>query len=182
MACTPIGLNGISLSCSAVGGLSKIFVMNAESLSGVTFSADGIVTGMTTIDDAKFALAEFKKSNANFTSETTQTPESSNYYVTTTLTVTFNKIRTEIRNFVLDICKTPTLILALDANSKFWLIGYSTPTYGTGSSSYCTGNAAGNTGAALADANNFVLTITSITNELPYEVSSACALLNIVEI
>ena len=73
------------------------------------------------------------------------------------------------------------MILALDANNKYWLIGYSVPTYGAGSSSYCTGNAAGNTGSALADANNFVLTITSVTNELPYEVSPDCAILNIVD-
>ena len=61
------------------------------------------------------------------------------------------------------LAKANTYVIAKDENGKNWFIGYD---------SYNSGSASGASGAAMGDANQYEVTLTAITTELPMEVAS----------
>lgn len=163
MACGVTALAGVALDCGSVGGLKKIYVASVTDVSGITVDSVGQVTGITATAGS-FKEFNFKKGNANFSSETAVDEKASSSVVTTTLTMQFNKMDATLRNEVLTLTKVPTYFIALDNNGLYWLIGRN---------SYCVSNATANSGAERADSNGYIVTVTSETSELPAEVKES---------
>ena len=163
MTCSAVVLNGTTLDCGNVGGLKEVYLADILDVTGITVSG-GTVTAIAMSSTKKFKKFEFRKNNANFTSTSTRSDENGTNFVDTTLSVNFNHMETAKRREMVSLSKANTYAIAKDNNGKYWLIGYN---------SYCTGTASANSGATMGDANNYVLTITSQTDELPIEVVSA---------
>lgn len=174
MTCNPITLVGISLDCGSVGGLSSIYVTDVQNVSSVTI-VDGEVTAIAMEDATKFSTFNFRKGNASFSATGNRNDENGTLFYNTVLEAKFNKMETAKRNEMKELTAGNTYVIAKDNNAKYWLIGYGSID-NTGSDTletYAFGNTNANTGAAYADANQYVLTLTSDTPQLPYEVDSS---------
>ena len=163
MACTSVTLNGIALDCGNVGGLKALYIVDVLDVSSVTVSS-GAVTAITMVSTKKFKKFDFRKGNANFTSTSNRNDANGTVVVDTTITANFNYMETAKRTDMSALTKANTYVIAKDNNGKNWFIGYE---------SYNGGAVNANTGSQLADANNYVLTLTSQTAELPMEVTDA---------
>lgn len=161
MACVSVTLNGIPLDCGNVGGLKAIYIVDVLDVTGVTVTS-GAVTAIGMASGKKFKKFDFRKGNANFTSTSTRNDANGTVFVDTSLTANFNYMETAKRTEMVNLTKANTYVIAKDNNGKNWFIGYD---------SYAGGAVNANTGAQYGDANNYVLTLTSQTPELPMEVS-----------
>ena len=163
MACTSVTLNGIALDCGNVGGLKALYIVDVLDVSGVTVTA-GAITAITMVSTKKFKKFDFRKGNANFTSTSNRNDANGTVIVDTTITANFNFMETAKRTEMSALTKANTYVIAKDNNGKNWFIGFE---------SYNGGAVNANSGSQLADANNYVLTLTSQTAELPMEVPDA---------
>ena len=166
MSCNAVTLLGVALDCGNVGGLEKVYIAPVADVAGISEST-GTVT-VTMVEGKKFKEFSFRKGNANFTSEGSQDDAAGTYFVTTTLTAQFNKMETVKRTEMVALARTNCYVIAKDMNGIYWFIG---------NGSYCIANAGANSGAQRADSNNYTLTITSETNDLPIEVGTVTGLI-----
>lgn len=164
MACNSVTLNGVSLDCGNVGGLSAVYIAPIADVSGVTLTTGDTISAITMISGKKFTKYSFKRGNANFVSTGNKNDAASTYFVETVLTVQFNKMETAKRKDMVALASVNSYVIALDNNGIYWFIGYGN--FGG------SGNATGNSGAQMADANQYTLTITAQTAGLPYEIDS----------
>lgn len=164
MACSPISLTGIGLDCGSIAGLKEIYIADVQDVTTITLSGDTQVSGITMATGHTFATYNFKRGNANVVSTGNRNDQNGTYFVENVLTATFNKQETTKRTDLSAISKGNTHVIVKDWNDLYWLLTYET---------YAYGNVTANTGAALGDANNYVLTLTSQTAELPLEVPAA---------
>lgn len=163
MSCTPISLSGIGLDCSSIAGLKEVYIADVQDVDIITLSSDTIVSGITMETGKKFKVFNFKRGNANFVSTGNRNDQNGTYYVENVLTVTFNKQETAKRTDLAQIAKGNVHVIVKDWNDIYWLLTYDT---------YAYGNVTANSGAALGDANNYQLVLTSQTASLPLEVPS----------
>lgn len=166
MACSPISLVGVGLDCGSVGGLSTVYIIDVQNVKSIDI-VGGEVTGMT-LTGATFKTYNFRKGNANFTSTGTRSDPNGTLFYSTVLEAKFNKMETSKRTDMAAISAGNTFVVAKDNNGLYWLIGWSSPYLDT----YVYGTTVGNTGAAMADANQYTLTLTSETPDLPYQLKS----------
>lgn len=170
MACNNVTLGGISLDCGNVGGLQAVYIAPITDVTGVTVSVTGdTISAIGMASAKKFMKYSFKRGNANFVSTGNKSDAASTYFVETVLTAQFNKMETAKRKDMVALASVNSYIIAQDNNGIYWFIGYGN--FGGA------GNVTGNSGAQMADANQYTLTITAQTAELPYEVDSAAVLL-----
>lgn len=167
MSCTPITLTGINLDCGNVGGLSAIYIADIADVSGVTI-ASGEVTGISMTASKKFRGFKFRRGNANFESTTSRDDAAGTSSVQTVTTAAFNKMETAKRTEMEALSQGNTYIIALDANGLYWLIGYSPVMENT----YNYGSVNASSGANMADSNQYSLTLTADTPELPFQIAA----------
>lgn len=172
MACSQT-LNGIARDCEAnAGGLRALFFANFDDLTGKTLdSAGGKITALTmaTVGSttAKFKGYYFKPGQANLAI----TPQfnGAGEYVgeQAVVSVSFGKMDTTKRVQVAALSQGELVILALDRNGKYWLLGYDEAVLATGGES--------TTGQANTDFNHYGREFTSHDNQLPFEVDADAA-------
>lgn len=167
MSCTPTTLTTVALDCgSNVGGLSVIYIAHTLDVDSVTISG-GKVTAITMEAGKTFKGFKFRKNNANYTSTGNRSDENGTLFYSTALEAKFNKMETAKRTAMTAVATGNTYVIAKDMNNLYWLIGYSTL------ETYCSSSVNAATGAAMGDANQYVLTLNSDTPDLPYEVDSS---------
>lgn len=166
MACS-ITLTGVALDCGNVGGLKKVYIAPIEDVQaiGLTGITGGTAIGtLTMVSGKKFKEFSFRKGNANFVSTGTRDDAAGTVFNSTVVTLQFNKMETVKRTEVDQLSKGNTYVIAQDQNGVNWFIGYG---------SYAAGSVNGQSGAQMGESNNYVVTLTSETADLPYEVSGA---------
>ena len=163
MSCLPVSFSGIALDCGNVGGIKTLYIADVLNVDKVTVT-DGEVSAITMKESEKFSKFEFRKGNANFVSSGTRDDSAGTSSVETVTTATFNHMETAKRKEMQGLSRANTYVIAVDYNGKAWFIGYE---------SYNSGTVNANTGSAMADANNYEMTLTSSTVELPMEVAEA---------
>lgn len=166
MACTSITLSGVALDCGNVGGLQKVYIAPVDSVSAITITS-GKTTAITMESGKTFKEYAFRRGNANFVSTGNRDDAAGTYYVETVLTMQFNKMEHDKRTEMVALVSAPCYVIAQDNNGLYWLIGYG------GSNAYYTfGNVTAQSGAQMAEANMYTLTLTAQTPELPNEVDN----------
>lgn len=170
MAYCPINLAGIAGSCdTSIGGIKKVYIAqykdNIFTLDADREYVDSVDSGTTFYEYA------FKKGVAHF--ETTQEKDNaagSNLYKTT-LYIQFARMDGAKRKEIESISKGDTAIVVLDANGKYWALGFNNPIDGIMNSQ---------TGTASTDGNFYGLTLTDDALQTPFELSAdAVASMNI---
>ena len=163
MACIPTVFNGVALDCGNVGGIRTLYIADVLDVTSMVVTA-GAVSAITMNTTKKFKKFEFRKGNAIFVSSGSRNDQAGTNFVTTVTSATFNHMETAKRKEMQGLATANTYVIAVDENGKNWFIGHN---------SYNSGTVNGQTGSVMGDANNYAVTLTAITAELPMEVADS---------
>ena len=159
-------LNGVSLECGNVGGLSEIYIANVRDVASVTIGTTGATAGQISAigmtGAAKFKKYSFRRGNASMTSTGNRNDANGTSFQMTEITATFNRMDLAKHREFNSIAKGNLYVIVKDRNGEFWFVGYD---------HYVTASVTAASGAQGGDANNYSITLSSETNELPLSVS-----------
>lgn len=167
MACTQTLIN-IARQCGKVrGGIMTAYAINRDKIGTITVT-DGAVTAITlaagaeAVDGDGFYTYEFRPNTANFTTAGNADDSGRAQSYTSTLTFEFPKMETAKRVALQALVETEAYMVVRDNNKKYWLFGYD---------SSVAANVNGETGSTYTDNNQYVLTVTDNSMELPMEIT-----------
>lgn len=179
MACSTLKGVNFSLCDPSMGGITKIYLANADDVSGVTVGSaatlsDEGITAITMNGSAKFQEFTVKKNTSSFTSTLT-TNDNGSSYVSTVLSYVMPRMDASKRAAMQALIMAEALAIVKDANGKYWFIG------DVESESFLTNTAGtGETGTAKGDANQYTVELTAETLGYPHEVT-ADAVASVIE-
>lgn len=171
--CCSQTLTSIGTSCnSQMGGIKVVYGISKAQVASITVT-DGVVTAITTTDDEsqtpavpyKFHTYAFRKQSSSMTSTYTVDDTNGVKYVTTELTLNFAKQETAKRVSITALANCESIFVVKDNNDKLWLLGYDNPVTVTAMEA--------TTGTAYGDANQYSITLSDMSQELPMEVTIA---------
>ena len=163
-------ISGMGLDCrESVGGIKEVYILGDRSEATVTVAADGsAITGITLkADSDKFLPYKFRKQTGSMVSTINTSEENGTTFVQTDVALVFHKMEAKKRLEISALMVGDCAMLVKDGNNKYWYLGYDEPVT-------LTAGTAG-TGTAKGDKNGYDLTLTDLSNSLPYEVSEAIA-------
>lgn len=166
MSCKTQVLSGLPANCDYnVGGVKKVYIANRSDVTSVKIDDTSKMVSAITMDtEKKFYAYNFKKGAASFTSTATIDNANGVYFVSTVVSIDFAKMETKKRIEMSALSLGELIVIILDANDKYWLLGNEEYAYATAGT--------GETGAARTDANKYHLEITDESSDYPYEVDS----------
>lgn len=154
MACA-VTLNGISNTCeNSMGGIKAVYLAPYAVFDGTV--ADGVITELTTTN---FKLYYTKKNVSSMTSTYQIDVANGVNYVSTELNLIFARMSAEKR-LEMNVLATGDLrAIVVDSNNTAWYLGKDEPVIMTAGTAQ--------TGTAKSDGNNYNVTLTDESNELP---------------
>ncbi len=115
--------SSIALGCKdAVGGLKKIYVTELENKATLTKTA-GVVSAFTLATGKRFWVYDFEKEQADLVETINPSSENGTTFYSSELKVRLNKRDTTKRNELILVAVNRLLIIALDRNGIYWLMG-----------------------------------------------------------
>ena len=155
-------LSGLARDCATnLGGIVAAWIANFDDVTGITVT-DNKITGISTAADAKvFKKYEFRPESGNLAKTLNVSDEGSNY-VSSVLTLLFNRMETTKRVEVAALTQAETAIIVKDRNGIFWYLGKEQgvrPSAGDGQ-----------TGTALGDRNGYQLQLEDRSSTWPFEI------------
>ena len=157
MAC--VLTTGFALDCKdTVGGIKAVYLVESSAKGTITKSPSGTVTAWTLAGGKGFFKYEMRKATSQANGTT---------FYETELTIQLNKMEVYKRNEIKLLAQNTLLIIALDRNGTYWLLGEGNGcdlTAGTGA-----------TGTAMGDFNGWNLTFKAVEEDMPLIVSSGVA-------
>ena len=158
MSCST-ALAGLLRDCAqSVGGVKAFWLAPAADVTSVTISS-GEVTAITMASSKKLMKYAINAESSSMTSTATINRAQGTKYVQTDLVAAFAKMSATSRAEVSAILQDDMVALVLDNNGTYFLLGAENP-------AYCSA-AAGQTGQAMGDANQFSVTITDMSGDVP---------------
>lgn len=170
MSCSTIKSVNFSLCQPNLGGITKIYLANAEEVSAVTVGtastlSDEGITAITMSAGTHFQEFTLKKNTSNFTSTLTVNDNGSSY-VSTVISYLMPHMEASKRAAMQALMLAEAVAIVKDANGHYWMIGDKdnplTNTAGTGE-----------TGTAKGDSNQYSVELTAETAEWPMEVTES---------
>ena len=164
MACTPITLSGLALSCGTnLGGISKIYLTDVQNVTSVTVSGDTSISAIAMAPGTIFAEFSLRKNLSSF-DETYNNDDTGPKFVDAVITAVFTKQDLATRKEIEKLVSGQLLAIVLDANGNYRLVGYSEGNI----DSYVFGSANGTTGTNISDSNQYTVTLTSQQTTFSY--------------
>ena len=161
-------ISGMGLDCrESVGGIKEVYILGDRSEVTVTVAQDAITGIALTAGSDKFLPYKFRKQTGSMVSTINTSEENGTTFVQTDVTLVFHKMEAKKRLEISALMVGDCAMLVKDGNNKYWYLGYDEPVT-------LTAGTAG-TGTAKGDKNGYDLTLTDLSNSLPYEVSEAIA-------
>lgn len=161
-------LTGMGLDCrESVGGIKEVYILGDRSEVTVTVASDAITTIVLEAGSDKFLPYKFRKQTGSMVSTINTSEENGTTFVQTDVTLVFHKMEAKKRLEISALMVGDCAMLVKDGNDKYWYLGLDeavTLTAGTAG-----------TGTAKGDKNGYDLTLTDLSNTLPYEVSKEIA-------
>ena len=167
MACSNLTA-GITLDCNdSNGSIEKVFIANGP-VEAITETA-GVITAITVggsaLAPSDFFEFEVPRQTSSLTDTYTISQENGTAVFDQQLTLYFNKMSADKRNQLLLMAEaTRMVIVAKDANGKYWSVGIEKGGYMVSGSSL--------TGATYADRNGYEIVIGGMENKPCFEVPS----------
>lgn len=165
--CCSQTLTSIGTSCeSLLGGIKVVYGIAKNNIDTITVT-DNVITAITTktltgSDPEQFHTFRFRKQSSTMASTYTIDDTNGIKYVTTELTMNFAKQETAKRVSLTALINCESVFIVEDNNGKRWFLGYDNPVTTTAAES--------TTGTAFGDANQYSITLSDMSAELPYEV------------
>jgi len=156
--------SGYTLYCAdSVGGIKKKYYTELANKSTLT-SASGVITAFTLSTGKQFFTYELQKETSNVVENITRNEANGTTFYEQVLQFTVRKLQASLRNEIKLLAQNRVMIIALDRNGKYWLLGE------------CNGcemtNSTAGTCTAMGDFNGYTLNFRG-TEEAPMqEVSS----------
>ena len=150
------------------GGIKNVYLCNAAEIDsiGVDSADQNVITGITLISgSSKFHKYAFRKNSASFTSTLTVSDNGGSSYVSTVLSMSFNKMEAAKRLEMNALAIGELVAIVEDRNGTFFYLGYDEPIKAS--------NGTGETGAARTDNNQYTIELTDESNEYPFTVDSS---------
>lgn len=164
-------LSGITNDCApSIGGIKEAYIANYDDITAIQ-EADGIITGITLDNNAKFHKYQFRKQTGSLTSTLNVDDTAGINYVTSVLSLIFTKMETAKRLEISALAVGHLAVIVKDGNNRYWYLGKNDYVSAT--------NGSGNTGTAKGDSNNYTIELTDESDTFPFEVSES-ALADIV--
>lgn len=163
MACNQT-LSGLTLDCgSGKGGIKVVYLSNREKVASVTLTS-GKVSAIAMVDSAKFLAYHFRPETAGL--ESTRTIDHANgvNYVSSVLSMAFNKMDTTKRVEIEALALNELVAIVQDENGAYWYLGHDEALVATAN--------VGATGTAHGDRNGYTIELTDISDEMPFEVDA----------
>lgn len=165
MGC-PITLAGIELSCKGTGGIKSIMIADKSVITDITLNAStNTISAITKATGGKFYQYALRRQTGSFECTINADDASATVYYETTLEVSFTMMSTAKRVELQALAIGNLVIIVLDNNGVYWLMGYDNPASLTGGGA--------STGSGFGDANQYSATITDIGKFLPIEVDDS---------
>lgn len=162
MACTSAPLHGIELSCdSSKGGIKNVWI-SPYIATNATLDEDKQVNITNFSDYKKFYV---KKNTTSFASALTVDPANGVNYVTTTLSLVFNRMDKEKQIEMTALSVNDVNIVVEDSNGNFWYLGLNNPVYAS--------NGTAETGTAKTDGNKYTIEFTDDSDTYPFTLNAA---------
>lgn len=165
MACTTATLHGIKTNCdTSKGGVKAIWISNYfKTNATITSGAEGIKEVNIT-SSSGWLYFYTKKNTTSFTSTLTVDPANGVNYVTTVLSVVFNRMDKEKQREMSALSVNDLNIVVQDSNDNFWYLGIDNPVYAS--------SATGETGTAKTDGNKYTIEFTDDSDTYPIALNS----------
>lgn len=164
MSCT-VTLSNISTNCdSQMGGIDVVYAINYADVEAVTLTTDTI-SAVSVATGKKFSVYEFRKQSGSLTCTYNVDDVAGVKYVAGELALRFAKMETAKRTSFMALCNGELACIVKDTNGKYWYLGYNRPVTMTA--------ATGETGTNFTDPNQYTITLSSMDNEMPYEVQAS---------
>ena len=155
---------GYTLDCAdSVGGIKKIYVTELANKSTLT-AASGVITAFTLSTGKQFWTYELQKETSNLVENITRNEANGTTFYEQVLQFTIRKMAASLRNEIKLLAQNRVMIIVLDRNGKYWLVGESNGAEMT--------NSTGATGTAFGDFNGYTLNFRALEEAPMQEVTS----------
>lgn len=162
MGCS-VTIKGISSDClSNKGGVKAVYLANKSDVTSVELAED-VITGITMTTEAKFKKFEFRKDTATMTSTLTVGDNGGSNYVSTVLSMSFNRMDAAKRLEMNAMALGELVALVEDRNGTVFFLGYDEPVKAS--------NGTGETGDARTSINQYTTELTDESDLYPYTVA-----------
>jgi hypothetical protein len=147
MAC--VLTSGYQLDCAdSIGGIKTIYVTELGNKASIT-AASGVITAFTLTSGKKFFVYELQKETSNLVENITRNEVNGTTFYEQVLQFTVRKMQASLRNEIKLLAQNRLMIIVLDRNGKYWLLGENNGCEMT--------NSTGATGTAMGDFNGYTL-------------------------
>lgn len=147
----------------SIGGIKTIYVAELSRKGSVT-QASGVITAWT-MASGTFWTYNLEVGVAQFTQKNTVNRTNGSNFIDQSITFTIPKQQASLAQELLLLSKNDLLIIALDRNGKYWLLGENNGMSITENS--------GETGTAFGDFNGYKLTATGMEASFGPEVTAS---------
>lgn len=168
MACTCSSYNlaGLCRDCDgSLGGIKEVYIALHKDVASVTLNSAGTeISAITMNSGTTFYKYQLRKNTSSLT-KTLNVADNGNTYVTSELNLVLGKMETKKRIEMCALSKEETAVIVLDANGKYWYLGFDegvTASAGTGE-----------TGTNRTDNNQYTITLQDMSKEYPFEVPAS---------
>ena len=156
--------SGYSLDCAdSVGGIKKIYVTELANKNTLT-AASGVITAFTLSTGKQFWTYELQKETSNLVENITRNEANGTTFYEQVLQFTIRKMAASLRNEIKLLAQNRVMIIVLDRNGKYWLLGENNGAEMT--------NSTAATGTAMGDFNGYTLNFRGTEEAPAQEVSS----------
>lgn len=164
MGCNTLTLAGLAKDCKpSMGGIVEVLIANHYDVSSVTVT-EGKITAISMAASGKFKKYNFRQGSSSMTSTFTIDKANGVQYVTTELTMLFNRMETTKRIEITALSINDLACIVKDCNGAYFYLGYDEPVNASA--------ADGQTGTAHSDSNRYSITLQDNSREMPYEVDA----------
>jgi hypothetical protein len=123
MSCTLINA-GIAKDCSNnIGGISKIYITDFESVDTLTVGTGETITTITMVGGRTFYEYQFNRNTATFTENAVVNVENGSLFYDQTVTLRIPKREQTKRDKLALLTQKDLAVIVLDQNGKYWYPG-----------------------------------------------------------
>lgn len=148
------------------GGLKTVWGALKSDVVATVTDKDGVkvvtVAAASTEKAAPFVEYQFRKNMASMTSTENIDVENATQYVSTELAMTFKRMDSAKRMSMMALLQNDVVFVVEDMNGTKWFLGFDDAVVASA--------ATGETGTQKSDSNQYTITLTDESKELPYEV------------
>lgn len=163
MGCS-VTLAGIASDCSNnKGGVKAVYLANKSDVTSVDVS-DNVITAITMTASAKFKKYDFRKDSATMTSTLTVGDNGGSNYISTVLSMSFNRMEAAKRLEMNAMAMGELVALVEDRNGTVFYLGYDDPIKAS--------NGTGETGDVRTSVNQYTIELTDESDDFPYTVAA----------